>query len=142
MGQVTVRKVVEGPSHLVLRVDLLSDGVGELNNEVILSPSNLVPPCSNTIPAFRLTQIWSGLTDFDVTIKVDTLTPEVLWTQSSGSDSHLDFRSFGGLVEPTVYTNPLAPTDGKLMLSTRDFNVAGKTGTLVLELRKTNQASG
>lgn len=142
MGQVTVRKVVEGSSHLVLRVNLQSDGTGELTDYVILSPSDLNPPMPNNIPAFRLMQIWAGLVWFDVTLKVGVAVPSVLWTHPRDYDGHMDFRSFGGLIDEAVYSNPLPDDNGKLTLSTSDFNVAGSRGTLVLELRKTNQAAG
>ena len=140
MGQVTVRKVVEGNSHLVLRVDLAGDGTGELDNYVILSPSDLNPRVSDNVPAFRIMQAWYGMVWFDVTIKANTVTPSVLWTLARDCDSHVDFRSFGGLIDPIVYTDPTAIDNGKLILSTNNF-VLGSAGTIVLELRKTNQAS-
>lgn len=143
MGQVTVRKVVEGPSQITIRVDMLSDGTGELENYVILSPEDLVPrPVPLNIPAFRLTQAWYGTVWFDVTVKVGTVIPSPIWTFARDTGPHVDFRSFGGLIDPAVYSNPLPDDDGKLTISTNDFNVAGSIGTLVLELRKTNQASG
>ena len=141
MAQVTVRKIVEGQSHLVLRVDLLSDGTGELNDYVILSPSDLVQSFPNNRPAFRLMQVWYGFAEFDVTLKTGTLLPGVLWTMARAADSHTDFRSFGGLVDPKVYDNPPAADDGKLTVSTIGFATAGSIGTFVLELRKTNQAT-
>ena len=141
MGQVTVRKIVEGHSHLLLRVDLLSDGTGELSDYVILSPSDLVPPRQNDFAAFRLMQVWYAMAKFNLTIKVGTVTPSVLWTLAADCDSHTDFRSFGGLIDPLVYTNPQADTDGKLTLTSSGFAPAGSAGTLVFELRKTNRAA-
>ena len=141
MAQVTVRKVVEGQSHLVLRVDLLSDGTGELTDYVILSPSDLNPAKPNNIPAFRIMQVWCGLVGFSLTLKTGTLAPSVLWTLSSSHDSHVDFRSFGGLIDAAVYDNPPSDDDGKLTISTSSFGIAGTAGSFVLELRKTNQAS-
>jgi hypothetical protein len=141
MGQVTVSKVVEGPSHIVIRVDLASDGTGELSDYVVLSPTDLIPRVKNNVPAFRLMQVWSSMIWFDVVLKVGVVTPSVLWTLARDTDNHVDFRSFGGLVDPIVYTNPLAADDGKLTISTNDFLQVGSRGVLVLELRKTNQAS-
>ena len=141
MAQVTVRKVVEGQSHLVLKVDLLSDGTGELADYVILSPSDLNPVMPNTIPAFRIMQVWAGLAQFSATIKAGTLIPAALWTVAQGADSHTDFRSFGGLIDPNVYNNPPSDDDGKLTISTSGFALAGSAGTIVFELRKTNQAT-
>ena len=141
MAQVTVRKVVEGQSHLVLRVDLLSDGTGELANYVILSPSDLNPSMPNSIPAFRLMQAWYGMVWFDVTIGVGTVLPAPLWTLARDCDSHVDFRSFGGLIDPNVYNVQPPDDNGKLTFSTNGFAVVGSAGSIVLELRKTNQAS-
>ena len=141
MGQVTVRKVVEGPSHLVIRVNLQSDGTGELLNYVILSPSDLNPPIRDNVPAFRIMQIWAGLVWFDVTLKAGVAVPSTLWTHPRDYDGHVDFRSFGGLIDEAVYSNPLPDDNGKLTLSTSGFNEVGSRGTLVIELRKTNQAS-
>jgi len=141
MAQVTVRKVVEGQSHLVLRVDMLSDGTGELADYIILSPMELNPPIPNDVPAFRIMQAWYGLVHFDVTLKAGTIIPSVLWTIAKDCDSHTDFRSFGGLIDANVYNKPPSDDNGKLTISTSGFNVAGSAGTIVLELRKTNQAS-
>lgn len=141
MGQVTVRKIVEGRTGLVLRVDLEGDGTGELVNEVIFSPEDLnVVPVPKRIPAFRLQQIWYSMVWFDVSLKVGTLTPDPIWPLARGTDSHVDFRSFGGLIDPTVYDVQPPDTDGKLTLSTSDF-ILGSIGTIVLELKLTNAAS-
>jgi hypothetical protein len=140
MAQVTVRKIGEGPSHLVLRIDLLSDGTGELKNYVILSPSDLTPVLLSDVPTFTLMQTWYGLSGFDVTLKVGTLAPTPLWTLTKASSNHVDFRHFGGLADSVVYTSPLADDDGRLSISTSNFNSAGSIGTIVLELRKTSVA--
>jgi len=142
MGQVLVRKVNEGSSHVVIRVDLLSDGTGELENYVILSPSDLRPPFRNVIPAFRVRQMWYGMVWFDITLKTGTIVPTVLWTIARDCDSHVDFRSFGGLLDAAVYSNPTPDDDGKLSISTNGFAPVGSAGSLVIELAKTNQASG
>jgi hypothetical protein len=136
MAQVTILKVVEGNAHVVIRVNLASLGVGELENTVILSPSDLVPVRPNTATAFRIMQIWSGLSQFDVTLGFDTTAPVDVWTLVRGADAHVDFRSFGGLMD--YATAPPAAVDGKLWISTLGFNVAGLRGSLVLELRKTS----
>ena len=136
MTQVTVTKIVEGESHLVVRLDLLSDGSGELINEVVLSPSDLSPPRLNNRPAFRIMQVWCGMVWFDVSIGFGTLQPQTVWTIARDTDVHVDFRSFGGLLD--YATVPPSDENGKLWLSTNDFGLAGSQGCLVLELRKTN----
>lgn len=137
MTQVTTRKIVEGPSHLVLRIGLLSDGVsGELDDYVILSPTELNPPRLANAPAFRIMQIWWGLVWFDATFKFGGLTPRPVWTVTRDNDSHIDFRSFGGLLDYAEI--PPADYDGKLLLSTNGFAAAGSQGSIIIELRKTN----
>ena len=140
MGQVTVTKVVEGPGHLVIKIDLLSDGTGELENYVVLSPSDLNPRAADKAPAFSLLQVWYGLVWFDVAIKSGTLAPAPMWTLPRDLD-HIDFRSFGGIQDVNVYSNPPADDNGKLTISTNGFDQAGSSGTIVLELRKTSRAS-
>lgn len=135
MTQVTTTKVVEGESHVVIRVNLVNEEGGELTNVTILSPTDLVPRRINNATAFRIMQIWSGLDQFSATLGFDTVTPRDIWTLGVGVDSHVDFRSFGGL--PDYATTPPADVTGKLWISTRGF-VLGAKGSLVLELRKTN----
>ena len=136
MPQVTVKKIVEGDAHLVVRVVLLSDGSGDLVKEVLVSPLDLNPPRKANRTTLRIMQIWYGMSNFDAEFGFNLLTPDAAWTVAKGTDSHVDFRNFGGLMEyPTV---PPEDVDGKLWLSTAGFTVAGQTGSFVLELRKTN----
>lgn len=140
MSQVTITKVVEGDSHLVARFDFLSDGVtGELDKYVILSPSDLIPPRKNNATAFRIVQVWYGLARFDIVFGYGTLTPRPCWTLARDCDSHTDFRCFGGIMD--YATAPPSDVDGKLWVTTIGFAPVGSSGTVVLELRKTNTAS-
>lgn len=141
MAQVTIIKVVEGPSNITIRVNLLSDGSGELVNYPILAASDLNPPFPNKSPSFRLAQAWYGMVWFDATLSTGTLSPVTLWTFARDCDSHVDFRSFGGLVDQNVYLNPPVVDDGILLLSTNNFATTGSQGTLVLSLVKTNTVS-
>lgn len=138
MSQITTIKVAEGESTLVLRVNMLSDGSGELINFPFLSPSELVPPRANNRPTFRIMQAWYGCVWFDVTIGAGTLQPKPLWTIARDCDSHIDFRSFGGVLDQNVYTSPPNDDDGVLTLTTNGFATLGSQGTLVLQLTKTN----
>ena len=138
MPQVTTVKVVEGDAHIVVRFDLLSDGSGELQDYVVLSPEDLVPKRKNIRPTFRLMQVWHGLRGFDVTIKSSALLPQTLWTIVGSADSHVDFRSFGGIYDSDAIVYPPSVDDGKLTFTTSGFGSAGLAGSIVLELRKTN----
>jgi hypothetical protein len=139
MAQVTITKVVEGESHLVVRLDMLSDGVsGELVNFPVLYPSGLLPARANNRPAFRIMQVWYGLVWFDITLKTAGIEPHTLWTLARDCDSHTDFRSFGGIIDSGVYENPPDNDTGILTMTTNGFSLAGSQGTVVLELRKTS----
>lgn len=137
--QVTTFKVVEGESSIVIRVNLLSDGSGELVNAPILYPSDLVPPRQNNRPTFRIEQMWYGAVIFDFSIGAGTLQPVNIWTVAKACDSHVDFRSFGGLLDQNVYVTPPNDDNGVLTISTVGFAPAGSIGTIVLALRKTNE---
>ena len=141
MGQVTVRKIVEGRTNLVLRVDLKGDGTGELEDYVILAPEDLAKvPVPKNIPAFRLMQVWYSMVWFDVSLKVGTLTKDPIWTLARDTSPHVDFRSFGGLIDPNVYDVQPQDTDGKLTISTSEFTL-GSAGAIVLSLELTNAAA-
>ena len=135
MAQVTVTRLVEGPSKIWIRLNLKSDGSGELQNYVVLSPSDLDPPRTNTKPAFRIEQLWYGLVWFDVTLGFGTLQPMPIWTIARDCDSHTDFRSFGGNTDDS--TVPPGDENGKLWISTNGF-ILGSQGSIILELRKNN----
>ncbi len=140
MSQVTVTKIVEGQSHIVIKVDIVGDGTGELNNTVILSPSDLNPPFPNNVPAFCLMQMWYGMVWFDFSLKAGTVTPQPFFTVARDCDSHIDFRSFGGIYDPNVYSAPPSDDNGKLTISTNGLVLNGR-GTIIIELRKTNKVS-
>lgn len=123
---------------LVVRVNLLSNGTGELINSPILEPRDLVPSRPNNRPTFRISQLWYGLVWFDATIGAGTLQPVPLWTIARDCDSHVDFRSFGGLLDQNVYTAPPDDDNGILTLTTNGFAVLGSQGTIVMSLVKTN----
>lgn len=134
MSQVSITKIGEGVSHIVVRMDLMSEGLAELDHEVVLSPSDLVPVRENTAPAFRIAQAWFGLVWFDVVLGFGTLQPRPVWTLARDTCSHVDFRCFGGLRD--YDTAPPSDKDGKLWLSTNGFSTAGSQGHIILELRK------
>ena len=137
MSQVVI-KVTEGPSTLVVRVYLSSDGTGELTNYPILAPMDLNPSRPNNRPTFRIMQVWYGLVWFDVSISSGTIAPVPLWTIARDSNSHTDFRSFGGLIDQNVYAVQPSSDSGILNISTNGFAPAGSQGSLVLQLTKTN----
>lgn len=139
MAQVTTIKVAEGSSNIVIRVNLLSDGSGELVNVPILAPLDLSPSRPNNRPAFNIRQAWYAMVWFDFTLSAGTLFPATLWTFARDCDSHIDFRSFGGLVDQNVYITPPPDDNGILTITTNGFGQLGSQGTLVLDIQKTNE---
>ena len=133
MAQATTTILINGETSLV-RVDLLSDGSGELTNFVFLKPTDLLPTSTNTKPMFRIMQMWYSMVWFDVTIGGGTLQPGPLWTIARDTTSHIDFRSFGGIVD--LQYAPALDDNGELWMSTNGFTTAGSIGNIILEVRK------
>lgn len=137
MAQVTTTKLVEGPNSVIVKVDLLNnDNTVELEDVVFFSPSDLSPALPNNKSAFRIMQVWYGFTTFAISIKSGSVTPFTFWTFPSSTHNHIDFRSFGGITDPTTHAAPPADVSGRLTLSTKGFNPAGSVGSFILELRK------
>ena len=141
MAQVTVIKAVEGQSSIVIRVNLVSEGTGELVNFPILSATDLNPSKPNVTPSFNLRQLWWGFVWFDVSLFAGTLQPAQLWTCPRDTENHVDFRSFGGILDQNVYVNPPSDDSGILTITTNNF-ILGSQGTLILDIQKTNKVSG
>lgn len=143
MAQVTIIKVVEGLSNITIRVNLLSNGTGELKNYPILAATDLNPTFPVGVPSFNVRQAWWGFVWFDVALFTGTLQPAAIFTFPRDTNNHVDFRSFGGLLDQNVYTNPLADDNGILNITTNNFGGSpGASGTLILEIQKTNRVSG
>lgn len=141
MAQVTVIKTVEGSSNIIIRVNMVSDGTGELTNYPILSGADLNPPKQGVRPLFNIRQAWYAEIWFDTVVYAGTLQPQLMWAFARDCDSHIDFRSFGGIIDQNVYANPMVDDNGILNISTNNFAPVGSIGTLVLEIQKTNFAS-
>ena len=131
---ITTRKLVEGKTTLLLHVTLESDGLqGELNNEIIISPSDLIPALP-ALPALRIMQLWYQMSWFDVVLKYGGAVPRQVLTLTRDTGNHIDFRFFGGLSDvPTV---PPSDMNGKLLVSTNGYSPLGSVGTIILELKK------
>ena len=134
MAQVTTQKLVEGPNHLTLQINLLSDGSGELIDFPIFTPGECNPPLAANRPQFIIREAWYGLVWFDVTLKFNGVTPFTVWTFARDCDSHIDFTKFGGLVQ--YQKVPPENMNGSILFSTNGFGTAGSQGTIVLDLRK------
>ena len=137
MAQVTTEVVTEGPSSLVLRVNLLSDGTGELVNYPFLTSAGANLPLPPTSVHFVIRQIWYGFSWFDVVLSQDVVAPVPFWTLARGSGNYFDFRYFGGIrLNKTV---PPFDSTGNILLSTNNFGgSAGNVGHMIVDFQKMN----
>lgn len=143
MAQVTITKIVEGPSDIILKVDIYNnDGGGELSLYPVLSPGDVNPVPVKIVPgpAFRLMQAWFGLVWFDLTVYTGTLNPYPLWTMTRDGNDHVDFRSFGGILQ--LPQAAIIGETGVISLSTNGFNVLGSQGNMIFQFKKQNVVSG
>ena len=137
MSQVSVAKITESESNIVISVQIQGDGTGELNKFVILSPSDLVPSRPNNDATFRILEIWYGLAWFDVVLGFGTVLPQQAWTLARDGQNHICLEEFGGMLDPNALITPPPDDNGRLWISTNGL-VLGSKGSMALELRKTN----
>lgn len=137
VAQVTTEVVTEGPSSLVLRVGLLSDGTGELVNFPFWTSAASTPPLPPSSVHYVIRQIWYGLAGFDAVLSQDVITPVPIWTLVRNMGVYQDFRFFGGFrLNKTI---PPFDSSGGLLLSTNNFGLQpGSFGHFILDLQKQN----
>ena len=132
MAQVTMRNLSQGEGKLMLHVWLDSDGSGELSNQVLVSPADLVPKLELS-PTLRILQLWYSFVWFDAVLKFGGIVPRPVWALPRDARGHFDFRHFGGFSDSA--TVPPSDDNGKILLSTNGFTL-GSQGSLVIEFRK------
>ena len=123
--------LLNGPKTAIMHFYLESDGISdEFDKEIVLEPTELNGDESK-IFQYTVTQIWQSLSGFDATLGFDSGSPKYAWIMREASDSHVDFRSFGGIKDRTT-----GDFTGKLTLSTINLNHPDSKGTFVIEFRK------
>lgn len=130
---VTVRKLMEGQNAVVLHVFLESEGA-ELDNFVLISPADLVPPRPSTAPALRIKRLYYQFIWFDAVLKYGGVTPRQILALARDTSGKMNFEHFGGVADTP--TAPPSDQNGKLLISTNDFAPAGSQGHLILEMVK------
>jgi hypothetical protein len=122
--------LIDGPRHAVVHFTIVSDGSGELVQTKILDSKYDIYPVGQPTQV-TITQLWWGQSYFDSALyRYDTV-PVLIWAMPVGSDSHVDFRSFGGIKVPVDMEG-----NGDLLLSTFGFTANTSVGTYVIELKK------
>lgn len=122
--------IVDGPRHAVVHVTIVSDGSGELNLTKIIDSKNDIYPKGQPTQS-TITQIWWGQSYFDAALYRNDTVPVLIWAMPVGSDSHVDFRSFGGIKVPVDMDG-----NGDILLTTFGFTPSTSVGTYVIELKK------
>ena len=113
--------IEEGPSAFVIQVNLLADTTGELSSTVIVAGQTM-----------SIREVWWQLSNF--TIKFawkNSSTTVPCWALASGSASHIDFASFGGILDTSGSTS-----EQKLVISTNNFLTSASYGTFIIRMRK------
>lgn len=135
-NSITLRKLAEGPRHLVVMATFNIDTTAEFSASTLVDPagSGTADPVPNYAagPRFTVEEIWSNLSGFDAYLNFGGAAPTPIFAITSApGDSHLDFRSFGGIKDATSST----PT-GKITVTTIGCTANTDGGTIILKLRK------
>lgn len=136
--------ISEGTSKAIIHFYLESDGnEGEFTNRVLWDPAvdfNVLGAQQRNqidgslVPAkVTILQVWFALSWFDATLSFNGVTPLPKIVLARDADFNMDLRGFAGIADLVPYENM---SDGKLLISTKDFAPLGSNGMIVLELRK------
>ena len=133
MANIVERQIlVDGPRKVVLAVYLKSDGiVGELDKETLLDLDDVD---AEEGTRFSIQKICYNFSGFDAVIAFDAgvFTPNRKWVLSAGSNSSVDFTSFGGLQDDS----DVLDRTGTLQISTTGFTDSTDQGSILLLLNK------
>ena len=134
-----------GSKAILLHVYLENTGIeGELDKEVLVDPTVYDSVFTDRIiqadMKLTLVQLWYSFKWFDATLYFDDLSPVPCWVLPRDGTTHVDFHYFGGLSNRLIDPNTNQSTNrtGKVLISTDNFAPVGSAGTLILELRKSN----
>jgi hypothetical protein len=129
---ITNRLRNESDATWTIHVFLRSDGVtGELTDQRLLSSTELTP----SLPAgavLSVQEIWYSLTNFTVQVgwKTSGATLGAI-TLTSGSDNHMDFTRFAGVMDMSAGTS-----SGQLVISTVGFTTTAAFGHIIIRGHK------
>lgn len=131
-NSIVVTKLLDGPRHFILKVDLRADGIdGDLIDYVFLNPINDLIPSVRTGQNFSVEYITYNLIGFDAQVEFDSTTDQLIWVLTQGKESRVDFQEYGGIKDRSGMD-----ATGRLLLTTTGFNNANKSGTFIIRVRK------
>lgn len=119
-------QTINDERNVVVKIYLLSDGEGELSDQVIVDSSAL----SSVPTTLHLRKVFSSLTGFSAKLEWDADTDDELIHLPAG-EKHQDFSRFGGIPNPKS-----TGSTGDITITTTGFSVAGDEGSITLELTK------
>ncbi len=134
-NSVTLRKLYEGPRHLIVMAKFNIDTTAEISDSVFVDPvgSGTCDPVPVLVASQCLTveQIWGSISSMAVVLEFDAATDTPIWVVSSGNSGEWDFRPFGGIRDASGAT----PT-GKIQITTIGATANVSTGSIILKIRK------
>jgi hypothetical protein len=129
----TVNQTVflDGSKLATVHLYIESDGVsGEMANQLVIDMKNDIQPIGSPTQA-TIQQIWWGQSYYDARLSFQDTVPVPFWVLPVGSDSHVDFRSIGGLKVPVDLDG-----NANILLTTVGFAPAGSWGSYIIQLKK------
>lgn len=140
---VNIVKIQDGPSDVVYRAYLESDGAsGEIVNQVVINPDDLknqrggpyVPLGPPAGRCFNIQQIWYNLTPgFNIVLSFAGTPNNKVMILAPSTDSYIDLRPASGIPDNTPDS---ATPDGSLLMTTDGFASSGQYGYFVIKVRK------
>lgn len=138
---VDVQKLLDGPSHVVLRVYIVGDGISsELVNYTILNPSTDVVPPMPRRRAFIVKQVWYEL-GFSLSLGFNSTQPWYFWTLTPTTANEHDWCSFGGIRDNSDPANFGLDSNGNVIITTAGLAATTNRAAFVLKLEKRDQPS-
>jgi hypothetical protein len=126
--------ISDGQRIAVVHIVITQDGSpsGEMVNTKIFDFADLPTPAAwMQNGQVTINQLWWGQSYFDSVLLREDTVPVPIWVMPVGSDSHVDFRSFGGIKVPVSMEGT-----GNLLLSTYGYAPLSSTGSYVIEFKK------
>ena len=124
-------KLAEGSKRAIFHFYLEGDGSGEFLDYVLLDPQEDFELPFGKTATLSITKVWWGSAVYDSVLKFNALVPLPVWVISAESGPEVSFEYFGGLNDYSTLES-----DGKILISTNGFAVAGTLGSMILEVKK------
>lgn len=135
-NSVTLRKLVEGPKHLVVMAKFNIDTTAEMTDTLFVDPNGSGTcdpvPIMPAAAAFSIEEIWSSVSSMAVVLEFDATTDTPAWVITAGAGNDVyDFREFGGIKDGGG-----TGATGKIQMTTIGATANVSTGVIILKLRK------